>query len=504
MIKNCGSQYARVALFCLVATLAALGSAQNMAADEQPTPAERVAALKAEVAQAEKEFTDAWEKLPDNVDDREIDKIRATFKKKRSAAFDEVLKIAQADPASPAAFAGLEWLLEDPKAYYTSGFATALTLLIEHHAANPELGRGLSIIAYYPPDTPPASELTARLFQTVIEKNPEKTVRGHAALGLAWMAREKFVRADVNGVANARDLAAIAENQFETVLREYGDCPNLGLLGDRRRTATLGEEAESELFELRRLQVGQPAPEIEDQDLAGTKFKLSDYRGKVTLLVFWASWCGSCMQRVPHENELSAHFAGRPFVLIGVNGDDTREAAQATAKQHAISWRSFWNGERGGGRPDRRGLECPPLAHDVHHRPRGHHPRQVCARRRPGQAARGISRRRRDDECGEVAGSRQCRQRCVSYCAATDALARAVSLATTAPYSLRGGQPGDRLGALAVDVIEHDPLGPDKLRSDIGHGRRDLDRNARHAVDITMQQVARPNDQASHAHRRAN
>jgi peroxiredoxin len=53
---------------------------------------------------------------------------------------------------------------------------------------------------------------------------------------------------------------------------------------------TLGELAERELFALRHLQPGKPAPEIGGEDIDGVKFKLSDYRGKVVLLDFWGHW----------------------------------------------------------------------------------------------------------------------------------------------------------------------------------------------------------------------
>lgn len=79
--------------------------------------------------------------------------------------------------------------------------------------------------------------------------------------------------------------------------------------------------------------------------------KLSDGRGKVVLLVFWASWCGPCMEDVPHEKELAERFKGRPFVLIGVNGDHIQKAAVKAVGKNEIPWRSFWNGPDGSGGP---------------------------------------------------------------------------------------------------------------------------------------------------------
>ena len=53
------------------------------------------------------------------------------------------------------------------------------------------------------------------------------------------------------------------------------------------------------------------------------------------------------MELVPHERSLVEQLSDKPFVLIGVNGDDDREEAAASAKKRNVNWRSFWNGENG-------------------------------------------------------------------------------------------------------------------------------------------------------------
>ena len=50
------------------------------------------------------------------------------------------------------------------------------------------------------------------------------------------------------------------------------------------------------------------------------------------------------MGLVPHEKALVDRMKGRPFVLVGVNGDDDREKARVVSGKEEITWRSFWSG----------------------------------------------------------------------------------------------------------------------------------------------------------------
>lgn len=86
---------------------------------------------------------------------------------------------------------------------------------------------------------------------------------------------------------------------------------------------TWGQWATRKKFELEHLQVGKSPPNYQGVGLDGEPMALAGSAGKVTLIVFWATWCAPCMAMIPHERALHKQYAGRPFAIVGVNGDDT-------------------------------------------------------------------------------------------------------------------------------------------------------------------------------------
>jgi thiol-disulfide isomerase/thioredoxin len=65
-----------------------------------------------------------------------------------------------------------------------------------------------------------------------------------------------------------------------------------------------------------------PTPALELKDLEGQGHRLGDYRGRVVLLNFWATWCTPCRDEMPSIGELKRKLAGRPFSVLAVNVDE--------------------------------------------------------------------------------------------------------------------------------------------------------------------------------------
>jgi thiol-disulfide isomerase/thioredoxin len=297
------------------------------------------------------------------------EKLWEAYVQANDAVIPKILEAVRQNPRSPTAFELLEWIVTNVRISARSlrpyGLQ-AVEFLREYHSAHPNIGQICRVLGI---DGDPLHQPTIEFLQIASAKNPDRAARGCATFALARLTKRKAedlafwkiapssiftnaaaqkAKADYQAEARAGDSEAIfhrAEQLFQTVIDEYGDCPNFPSgPGLRQPKPTLGEQAGVDLYECRHLSLGKVAPEIEAKDLKGRTLGLSNYRGKVVVLSFWASWCGPCMQMVPHERAMSQRLEGKSFALVGVNGDGTYADADRAVAKERMTWQSFWNG----------------------------------------------------------------------------------------------------------------------------------------------------------------
>lgn len=87
-----------------------------------------------------------------------------------------------------------------------------------------------------------------------------------------------------------------------------------------------------------KVEEGVEAPDFEFATMDGSTAKLSDYKGDVVVLTFWATWCGYCMRDMPVMNEISQSFEDVQVVAIN-RGDRT---ADAQAKAEDLGYDFAW------------------------------------------------------------------------------------------------------------------------------------------------------------------
>jgi peroxiredoxin len=70
----------------------------------------------------------------------------------------------------------------------------------------------------------------------------------------------------------------------------------------------------------------------------GADVRLSDYKGKVILLNYWATWCGPCKIEIPDLVALQDKFKDEGFVILGVSQDDDPETLRAFASAYKMNY----------------------------------------------------------------------------------------------------------------------------------------------------------------------
>jgi thiol-disulfide isomerase/thioredoxin len=242
---------------------------------------------------------------------------------------DKLFELAEQEPTTEPAFQVFSELMFT--ALDKAKMKKARDLVAQHHLAQPHVKKILFDLAYN--QDPKVDHKPDELLAGVIAKNTDKDALGHAHVALAMVLKAK---AKQTSGQDKTDLTKKAVESLSVAKAKYADVK----AGD----GTVGKLADGLLAALKladQLQIGKAVPDIGGDDLDGKAFKLSDYKGKVVMLSFWATWCPPCMALVPHERELVEKLKGKPFALIGVNGDELTDAVRKTIADKQITWRSF-------------------------------------------------------------------------------------------------------------------------------------------------------------------
>ena len=82
---------------------------------------------------------------------------------------------------------------------------------------------------------------------------------------------------------------------------------------------------------------GEQAPDFQAATMSGANLRLDQTRGKPTVLVFWASWCGPCRQEAPQVARIASSY-GSSVNILGINTGESTAVAKRAAAEMGIKW----------------------------------------------------------------------------------------------------------------------------------------------------------------------
>ncbi|HVA50102.1 MAG TPA: TlpA disulfide reductase family protein [Pirellulales bacterium] len=169
-----------------------------------------------------------------------------------------------------------------------------------------------------------------------------------AAAEAARKFAEKFAQADAPDVlVGAAQMANLAgqilelegrEKEAGKLIRDFADRLAKSDDSDVREAA---KPLESWAFKLEL--IGKPMS-VSGKLLEGGKFELSQYKGKVVLVDFWATWCGPCVAELPNVKDVYAKYHDRGFEVVGISLDNDADALSEFVKERHIAWPVLFEG----------------------------------------------------------------------------------------------------------------------------------------------------------------
>ena len=230
-------------------------------------------------------------------------------------AVEAALEIARANPTDDLGFLALSFAFYEHRSLDGSERKTAqdevFGLLEEHYIDDLRLNRLLlSLIRF-------GGEPGVELVDKVVANSDHRVLR---ARGAFWSAMERLMEVDDlnSSPAERAEVRAEVTRMARLVADEYSDVEVFA--GD-----TGGEAIQPVLYALENLAIGAELPEATAQRIGGDEESLSQYRGKVLLLDFWATWCAPCIASLPDVERLQQVLADRDFQVITISIDENVE-----------------------------------------------------------------------------------------------------------------------------------------------------------------------------------
>ncbi len=165
--------------------------------------------------------------------------------------------------------------------------------------------------------------ISLKLLERIEKENPDRSVQGVAALAISVLLQ------------NLSEDPQTMKRRLTLLRKAIIESAHVEIDG-----ISVAKIADDQLYVIRYLTKNRVAPDLEGMDVTGSKGKISEYAGKVVVLLFWNSAMPEYDRVLEIQRNLAKKMAGKKFVMIGVTNDSLASLRTMQA-DGVITWRNF-------------------------------------------------------------------------------------------------------------------------------------------------------------------
>ncbi len=93
------------------------------------------------------------------------------------------------------------------------------------------------------------------------------------------------------------------------------------------------------------LAVGKTFPDFDEKDMDGKPLSVANFKGKIVLVDFWATWCGPCVAELPNVIATYGKYHDKGFEVIGISLDQEKDKLTGFIKEKKVPWAQYFDGK---------------------------------------------------------------------------------------------------------------------------------------------------------------
>jgi thiol-disulfide isomerase/thioredoxin len=149
-----------------------------------------------------------------------------------------------------------------------------------------------------------------------------------------------FVKAHPNNKVSAYLVSRASDLTYPQVKDLYNHLsPTLTSTFEGRSVVSLIDRVDKE----RNKVVGNKLNDVVLADSSGQQVRISEFKTQVTVIEFWASWCGPCRKALPAYREFYQKYKNMGLEIVGVSIDSNRDAWKKALKEEKLEWPQIWD-----------------------------------------------------------------------------------------------------------------------------------------------------------------